>query len=422
MKENVFFIVERKKETSLDSTQLSPSQKPFDTTTLIGDNSNAKYNPTNKKDHQVMLSKKRYLKRKTYSEGYNTGRWNEAEHRRFIEAIFNYGNDWKKVQRHILSRSSAQARSHAQKFFIRLRNKLNFRISIEDLDSNNSQRFSEIFEILTKYIKKNYHDDEEMSHVNEMKKNSSNLIDMLCYFHKKIQAERKWKYLDQMSERFEQDSDMEKESQSTDIVFQNVFQNVFHKIAKNPIFKVKKLKEKYFRTYPSPISPISSPYIQENGLEKTDQTIYSSYMYMLEKKINECKRLQSLYLPVSTPLPCENNVYEKMMSFFNISKKEENIITSTTFNPQMDKSTTPIIQNFSFNKSKPVNLFNNDFLNLEYQMSKNVSHEYNINEINPFKIDFTSESSNEYYNNHSLYNCFYSDEDKDNEKRNYYFN
>ena len=88
----------------------------------------------------------------------------------------------------------------------------------------------------------------------------------------------------------------------------------------------------------------------------------------------------------------------------------------------MHKSTTPIIQNFSFNKSKPVNLFNNDFLNLEYQMSKNVSHEYNINEINPFKIDFTSESSNEYYNNHSLYNCFYSDEDKDNEKRNYYLN
>ena len=37
--------------------------------------------------------------------------------------MFLYGNEWKRVQVHIKTRSSTQARSHAQKFFIRLRKK-----------------------------------------------------------------------------------------------------------------------------------------------------------------------------------------------------------------------------------------------------------------------------------------------------------
>jgi SHAQKYF class myb-like DNA-binding protein len=54
---------------------------------------------------------------------FNTGRWLQEEHQKFIEAMFLFGNEWKKVQEHIKTRSSTQARSHAQKFFIRLRKK-----------------------------------------------------------------------------------------------------------------------------------------------------------------------------------------------------------------------------------------------------------------------------------------------------------
>lgn len=52
---------------------------------------------------------------------FNTGRWQQEEHQKFIEAMFLYGNEWKRVQEHIVTRSATQARSHAQKFFIRLR-------------------------------------------------------------------------------------------------------------------------------------------------------------------------------------------------------------------------------------------------------------------------------------------------------------
>lgn len=51
---------------------------------------------------------------------YSWGRWTKIEHRRFIEALKLYGKDWSKVQQHVGTRSSTQARSHAQKFFQRI--------------------------------------------------------------------------------------------------------------------------------------------------------------------------------------------------------------------------------------------------------------------------------------------------------------
>ncbi len=41
----------------------------------------------------------------------------------FIEALSLYGRSWKQVSRHVKTRTSTQARSHAQKFFGKLRKK-----------------------------------------------------------------------------------------------------------------------------------------------------------------------------------------------------------------------------------------------------------------------------------------------------------
>ena len=51
----------------------------------------------------------------------NGGRWNKDEQRLFAEAVLKYGNDWKKIQNHILSRNITQVRSHAQKFLMKLK-------------------------------------------------------------------------------------------------------------------------------------------------------------------------------------------------------------------------------------------------------------------------------------------------------------
>jgi len=51
----------------------------------------------------------------------NGGRWTEAEHKLFLEAYEKYGKDWKKIQNYVGTRSSTQARSHAQKYFTKLK-------------------------------------------------------------------------------------------------------------------------------------------------------------------------------------------------------------------------------------------------------------------------------------------------------------
>jgi len=45
------------------------------------------------------------------------GRWSLMEHVRFLEALKLFGKNWKKVEDYVATRTSTQARSHAQKFF-----------------------------------------------------------------------------------------------------------------------------------------------------------------------------------------------------------------------------------------------------------------------------------------------------------------
>ena len=74
----------------------------------------------NKKKTKYLKLNLRNIKHK--KNNYNIGRWTEDEHRRFIEAILKYGNEWKSVQKHIKTRSSTQSRSHSQKFFLKIKN------------------------------------------------------------------------------------------------------------------------------------------------------------------------------------------------------------------------------------------------------------------------------------------------------------
>jgi SHAQKYF class myb-like DNA-binding protein len=51
------------------------------------------------------------------SSVFTEGNWTKEEHKIFLDALMKYGVKWKLVEKHIGTRSSHQARSHAQKFF-----------------------------------------------------------------------------------------------------------------------------------------------------------------------------------------------------------------------------------------------------------------------------------------------------------------
>lgn len=86
---------------------------------------------------------KKKLKRSRKNENYQCGRWKEEEHQRFVDSIIKYGNDWKQVQTCVKTRSSTQARSHAQKFFIKLKNAKLFDFDL-DLTKNSIKLLHEV--------------------------------------------------------------------------------------------------------------------------------------------------------------------------------------------------------------------------------------------------------------------------------------
>lgn len=64
--------------------------------------------------------KKKKAKSKSDDGSSTNGRWTKEEHERFVEAYKLYGKNWKKVQEYVGTRTTTQARSHAQKYFAKL--------------------------------------------------------------------------------------------------------------------------------------------------------------------------------------------------------------------------------------------------------------------------------------------------------------
>jgi len=86
---------------------------------------------------------------------FQSGKWTDEEHEKFIEGILNYGNEWKKVQQIIKTRSSTQARSHAQKFFLRIKKLMKNSEDRNNIYSNDKGLEKIISQVLPKKYAKN---------------------------------------------------------------------------------------------------------------------------------------------------------------------------------------------------------------------------------------------------------------------------
>ena len=71
---------------------------------------------------------------------YNKGHWTKEEHKKFIDGLLTYGNEWKKIQNLVKTRNLTQIRSHAQKFYSKFK---------KDIAENYNKDFMNLFEKTT---------------------------------------------------------------------------------------------------------------------------------------------------------------------------------------------------------------------------------------------------------------------------------
>jgi SHAQKYF class myb-like DNA-binding protein len=98
-------------------------------------------------------------------ENIKFGKWTVEEHTKFIFGVAKHGNDWTEIQKMIKSRTCAQLRSHAQKFFVKIKH-------------------MKVYEIF-KEVLKNAKTMKQFCQQRENRKQSSCLILNLVMFHEK---------------------------------------------------------------------------------------------------------------------------------------------------------------------------------------------------------------------------------------------
>ena len=75
-----------------------------------------------KKNYFKIYNKEEHRKKKIEKQLISKeGRWTEEEHNLFLEGIVKYGIVWKNIKKLIKTRTSIQVRSHAQKFYLKMK-------------------------------------------------------------------------------------------------------------------------------------------------------------------------------------------------------------------------------------------------------------------------------------------------------------
>lgn len=120
------------------------------------------------------LPPKKYIK-----ENLNEGRWSYTEQIKFIKALSKNGPNWKKISEAFNNRTLTQIRSHAQKFFQRLKRCKNNELGI-DFTSNSIKSFKDMINHIKSVNSKNdinnvflYLSDINQKSLHELSKNAN---------------------------------------------------------------------------------------------------------------------------------------------------------------------------------------------------------------------------------------------------------
>ena len=367
-----------------------------------------------------------------------SGKWTEEEHEKFIEGILLYGNEWKKVQDIIKTRSSAQARSHAQKFFMKIKK------SLENVDENlnlneKNQKIDDIIaEIIPKKFDKNlnknqkdkllsaiscnikYEDNlnfcpdfgldleefEKLSNkcfCNDNIQNKYNIIsldlclineqDELCKSKNILSKKRKLSNTIENKNMMNNNKKIESHRPSIDFTFNKlnekdnddfVFENVYNQENKENIFKNSSISSSTNEASSnSKEEKGKDQYIINNVINVTNNYINQKVVYNICNKDIFNNNL-SLDLFYNDKDYINNNERYQNQNYFKIYQSHDNYINENLFNK--------IFNDFNKNNYK-----DNDFNEYEKKI-ENESDNIN-NNSDPFQLNFTSFSNENSQNN-----------------------
>ena len=130
-------------------------KKPkFFTTEYYKKNDKIFFGKSHNKNANKICKKKKLFRTCNYSyfddsiKNTNEGKWSSEEHIKFIQSFVNYGKKWATIQKSVGTRSCSQVRSHAQKFFLRLK-RLNTDKYSFNLRNNNIKSLSDVINIIS---------------------------------------------------------------------------------------------------------------------------------------------------------------------------------------------------------------------------------------------------------------------------------
>jgi SHAQKYF class myb-like DNA-binding protein len=298
----------------------------------------------------------------TSNSSLKSGRWSEEEHQKFIEGILEFGNEWKKVQKIIKTRTSTQARSHAQKFFLRIKK------SLLDLNKNykdNKCNISNIdAEVILNYV---------IDIISNEKKKKIQLTN--------LQKERlisviNCKFSNENITNCKNDIEFDLDSEKNNFEYENLsYQNKKSNNGKNKIFNIKK--------------DIS----HRKSIEKINDNNHDN-LNDDNEKIKNNNILE------------KRNYYEEMKEYFVRKKSLNSNINSN--NNQRERFNSTFLENkknidnpFGFDD----NIYNNFFPSKKRKISEQISTKNNIDHRkNTFQTDFIKYYSKE-DNNNTDKNC-----------------
>ena len=323
---------------------------------------------------------------------FHSGRWTEEEHQKFIDGILEYGNEWKKVQQIIKTRSSTQARSHAQKFFLR----------VKKIIKNNGGNFN----------------------INEKDKIFENIINTILPNKKgeSLTKSQKEKLLSAVS------SNIKYEAESNELSEEGLQpgleeDNLKYKNENDTIFKYHKMSCEIGNTNNNIFTKRKISLGQKRKLSRTDSR---DKIFIIQKDISH---KPSLDLSIQNNNKNENNENKNQININNNSNLNENEIYLENKGFELNK------KNIISNTNSTGIINNNTNLNFDNYENKNnvngfiinnyinVTNNY-MNICNVCNNDINNNSNNYNYNYNNLqdfYNYNYDKNDSINNERNFNF-